>query len=53
MTPSAKIENMRKNQSELKNSKTKIKNTVEGIKSKLEEAEEWSSDLEDREMKSN
>ena len=44
---STKIENMRKYQSELKTT-TEIKNTLEGINSRLEDAEEQISDLEDR-----
>ena len=37
----------------MKNLITEIKNTSEGINSRLEEAKEWISDLEDREMESN
>ena len=32
----------------LKNKQTEINNTLEGINSKLTEAEEWINDLEDR-----
>lgn len=35
---------------ELKNTKTKLKNTLERINSRLDE-EEWASELEDKEMK--
>ena len=41
------------NQSEMKNSITEIKNTLDIINSKLEEAEEWVSDLEDKVMENN
>ena len=34
----------------MKNSITEIKNTLDGINIRLEEAEEWISDLEDRGM---
>ena len=33
---------------ELKNKQTEINNTLEGIDSRITEAEEWISDLEDR-----
>jgi len=49
-SPNKEIENLKKNQSEMKNSITKNKNTGEGINSRLEETEEQISDLEDREM---
>ena len=38
---------------ELKNKQTKVNNTLEGINSRITEAEEWISDLEDRIMKIN
>ena len=47
-----KIENIKKNQLELKNMITEMKNTPGWIKSKLEDEEEWISDLEDRVMES-
>jgi len=37
----------------MKHSITEIKNTLEGINSRLQEAEKWISDLEDRLMASN
>ena len=40
------IETTKNNQSEMKNI-TKMKNTLEGIKSSIHEAEVWVSDLED------
>jgi len=36
----------------VKNS-TEIKNTLDGIKSRIEEAKEWISDLDNRVMESN
>ena len=47
----AKIENMKEMLSkdlELKNKQTEINGTLEGINSRITEAEEWMSDLEDR-----
>ena len=41
------IETTKNNQSEMKNI-TKMKNTLEGIKSSIHEAEVWVSDLEDK-----
>lgn len=41
-------ENIRKNQSKLKGIITEIKKTLEEINSKLEDAEEWVSDVEGR-----
>ena len=35
----------------MNNTMTEIKNTVDGIKSRITEAEEWISELEDRMMK--
>ena len=37
----------------MKNSITKMKNTLEGINSRLEKAEKWIRELEDRVMESN
>ena len=37
----------------MKNSITEIKNTLEGVNSRLEEAKEWISNLEDRVTESN
>ena len=42
------MENIKKSQTELKNTVTEMKNTLEGINSRITEAEEWISDLEDR-----
>ena len=39
-----------KNLEELKNKQTEMKNTLEGINSRIIEAEEWVNDLEDRMM---
>ena len=47
------LENIRKNQAILKNAITVMKNTLEGIKSRLVNAEEHVSGLEDRLMKVN
>ena len=47
----AKIENMKEMLSkdlELKNKQTEINGTLEGINSRITEAEEWTNDLEDR-----
>lgn len=41
---------MRKHQSELKNTIRERKNTLEGIKSRLGDTEEWVRDLKDRVM---
>ena len=50
----AKIEKMQemftKDLEELKNKQTEMKNTLEGINSRIIEAEEWVNDLEDRMM---
>ena len=35
----------------MNNTMTEIKNTVDGIKSRITEAEEWINELEDRMMK--
>ena len=37
-----------KEQTEMKNKITEVKNTLEGIDSRITEAEEWISDMEDR-----
>ena len=42
------IENVKKKQSEMKSTITEIKNTSEGINSRLDIAEDWISDLRDR-----
>ena len=39
-----------RNLEELKNKQTEMKNTLEGINSRIIEAEEWVNDLEDRMM---
>ena len=41
------IETKNKDQSEIKNAISEIKNPLEGINSRLDEAEDWISDLED------
>lgn len=46
-----KIENVIKNQSEVKNIVTEMKKTLEGTHSRLVNTEEWISDLEDRIVK--
>ena len=46
------IRNIKKNQSEMKNIINEIKNTLEGIISRLEDAEECNSNLGDRIMES-
>ena len=50
----ANIEKMQeifaKDLQELKNKQTEMKNTLEGINSRIIEAEEWVNDLEDRMM---
>ena len=48
-TLNKETENIKKNQSEMKNSITKIKSTLGRI-NRLDEAEEWISDLEGRVM---
>ena len=42
------LENIKKNQLEQKNVLTEMKNTLEGINSRLEDAEEWINSLEDK-----
>ena len=46
-------ESIKKNQLEMKNSINEIKNDQDGVNSRLEEAEKWITDLEDRVMESN
>ena len=45
------LENIRKNQSKLKNTITEIKNTPKGINSRVDDTEELISDLKDRIVK--
>ena len=45
---SKEIKNTRKTQSELNNTIHEIKNTLEGTNSRLDDTEEWVSNLEDR-----
>jgi len=47
------IETIKNNQLELKNTLIEMKNTLEGISSRLENAEKWTNDLEDRVMEGN
>ena len=42
------LEELKKKQTEMNNTITVMKNTLEGINSRITEAEEWISDLEDR-----
>ena len=42
------IEAINKSQKEIENTIFEMKNTVEGIKSRLDEAEDWNSKLEDK-----
>ena len=42
------LENIKTNRTKLKNTVTESKNTPKGINSKLNDTEEWISDLEDR-----
>ena len=42
------IETINKEQEEIKNTICTLKNTAEGIKSRLDEAEDWISELEAR-----
>ena len=42
------IETINKGQEEMKNIISELQNTVEGIKSRLDEAEDWISELEDK-----
>ena len=41
-------EAIKKNQSEMENTVTTTKNTLEGINSRLDEAEDWIGNLEDK-----
>ena len=43
-----KIETINKGQEEIKNTISELKNTVEGIKSRLDEAQDWNTELEDK-----
>ena len=42
------IETINKGQEEMKNTISELKNTVEGIKSRLDEAQDWNTELEDK-----
>ena len=42
-----KLENIKNNQTEMKNTITEMKNKLEGINSRLNDTEEWMSELED------
>ena len=42
------LDNIRKNQSELKNTIIERKNTLQGINSRLEDTEEWNSNLQNK-----
>ena len=42
------IENIKKNEWDMKNIITEMKNTLEGINSKFDETENWISNLEDK-----
>ena len=42
------LEELKNEQTEMNNTITAMKNTLEGINSRITEAEEWISDLEDR-----
>lgn len=44
------LENTRENQLELKNTITEMKNTLEGINSRLNDTENWISNLEGRRL---
>ena len=48
MRASTERENIKKNQSELKNTITEMKITLQGTNSRLDYAEEWINDLDDR-----
>ena len=50
---STETENIKKKQSELKNSITEIKDSLQTINNTLENAEEWTNDLEDKVIESN
>lgn len=49
---STELENIRKNQTKLKNTTTEIKNTV-GINNRLDDTKKWINNLEDRVVKMN
>ena len=49
---STELENIRKNQTKLKNTTTDIKNPL-GINNRLDDTEKWISNLEDRAVKIN
>ena len=42
------VEELKRNQATMKNTINEIKNTLDGINSRMTEAEEWISDLEDK-----
>ena len=42
------VEELKRNQAMMKNTINEIKNTLDGINSRITEAEEWISDLEDK-----
>ena len=42
------VKELKRNQATMKNTINEIKNTLEGINSRITEAEEWISDLEDK-----
>ena len=42
------LEELKNKQTEINNPITEMKNTLEGINSRLNDSEEWSSELEDR-----
>lgn len=48
-----KIETIKNKQLELKSTLIDRKNTLDGISSRLEDAEEWTNNLEDRKMEDN
>ena len=52
-TLNKEIKNIEKNQSEMKNSITEIKNTLEGIYSRPDKPEGWMGNLENRPVESN
>ena len=45
------VEELKRNQATMKNTINEIKNTLDGINSRITEAEEWISDLEDKIVK--
>ena len=44
------LEELRSKQAMMNNTKNEIKNSLEGINSKITEAEEWISDLKDKRL---